>query len=40
MPDIPQPQPKKRCTIYRDAFNWYFGIFHPIRPMTPSFITN
>jgi 6-hydroxy-3-succinoylpyridine 3-monooxygenase len=29
MPDIlePQPQPKKRCTIYLDAFNWYFGIF-------------
>ena len=25
------PQPKKRCTIYVDAFNWYFGIFqhHP-----------
>ncbi len=27
----PPPQPKKRCTIYVDAFNWYFGIFqhHP-----------
>lgn len=23
----PLPQPKKRCTIYVDAFNWYFGIF-------------
>lgn len=21
------PQPKKRCTIYVDAFNWDFGIF-------------
>ena len=21
------PPPKKRCTIYVDAFNWYFGIF-------------
>jgi uncharacterized LabA/DUF88 family protein len=27
MSDIPQLQPKKRCTIYLDAFNWYFGIF-------------
>ena len=27
MPDTPQPQPKKRCTIYLDASNWYFGIF-------------
>jgi uncharacterized LabA/DUF88 family protein len=27
MPDTPKPQPKKRCTIYLDAFNWYFGIF-------------
>jgi hypothetical protein len=27
----PPPQPKKRCTIYVDAFNCYFGIFqhHP-----------
>ena len=24
---IPPPQPKKRCTIYVDGFNWYFGIF-------------
>jgi len=23
----PPLQPKKRCTIYVDAFNWYFGIF-------------
>jgi 6-hydroxy-3-succinoylpyridine 3-monooxygenase len=23
----PQPQFKKRCTIYVDSFNWYFGIF-------------
>ena len=21
------PPPKKRCTIYVDSFNWYFGIF-------------
>jgi len=27
MPDTPQPHRKKRCTIYLDAFNWYFGIF-------------
>ncbi len=27
MPDTPRPQPKKRCAIYLDAFNWYFGIF-------------
>lgn len=28
MPESSQPQPaKKRCTIYVDAFNWYFGIF-------------
>ena len=27
----PPPPPKKRCTIYVDGFNWYFGIFqhHP-----------
>src|SRR5271169_2438236 len=27
----PPPQPKKRCTIYMDSFNCYFGIFqhHP-----------
>ena len=31
MPDTPKPQPKKRCTIYLDALNWYFGIF-PHRP--------
>ena len=23
----PPTQPKKRCTIYVDGFNWYFGIF-------------
>lgn len=23
----PAPPPKKRCIIYLDAFNWYFGIF-------------
>jgi hypothetical protein len=23
----PPPPPKKRCTIYVDGFNWYFGIF-------------
>ena len=23
----PTPPPKKRCIIYLDAFNWYFGIF-------------
>jgi uncharacterized LabA/DUF88 family protein len=23
----PASQPKKRCTIYIDAFNWYYGIF-------------
>ena len=23
----PAPTPKKRCTIYLDAFNWNFGIF-------------
>ena len=23
----PTPIPKKRCTIYIDAFNWYYGIF-------------
>lgn len=31
MPDAPPPPPKKRCTVYIDAFNWYYGIFvhHP-----------
>jgi len=24
---IQPPPPKKRCTIYVDGFNWYFGIF-------------
>jgi hypothetical protein len=33
-PSSPAPQPKpdkRRCTIYIDAFNWYYGIFvhHP-----------
>ncbi|MEI6341353.1 MAG: NYN domain-containing protein [Verrucomicrobiota bacterium] len=23
----PCPAPRKRCTIYIDAFNWYYGIF-------------
>ena len=23
----PTPIPRKRCTIYIDAFNWYYGIF-------------
>ena len=32
MPDAAQPAPappppKKRCTIYVDGFNWYFGVF-------------
>jgi uncharacterized LabA/DUF88 family protein len=28
MPESSQPsQPKKRCAIYVDAFNWYFGVF-------------
>jgi hypothetical protein len=31
MPDAAQPapaqSPKKRCTIYVDGFNWYFGVF-------------
>ena len=24
---VPPISPKKRCTIYIDAFNWYYGIF-------------
>jgi len=30
MPDAtpaPQPPVRKRCTVYIDAFNWYYGIF-------------
>ena len=27
MPDAPPITPKKRCTLYVDGFNWYFGIF-------------
>ena len=26
MPDTPHLPPKKRCTLYVDGFNWYFGI--------------
>jgi len=29
MPDPapPAPPPRKRCSVYIDGFNWYFGIF-------------
>jgi len=30
MPDLPPASPtpiRKRCTVYIDAFNWYYGIF-------------
>ena len=27
MPDTPHLPPKKRCTLYVNGFNWYFGIF-------------
>src|SRR5256885_1674279 len=27
MPEAAPPPPKKRCTIYVDGFNWYFGVF-------------
>jgi len=32
LPDAPVPlPPKRRCTVYIDGFNWYFGVFqhHP-----------
>jgi len=33
MPESSPPSPpKKRCTIYVDGFNWYFGIRQCFRP--------